>query len=153
MGISSLATILRIKLMEVFYVPWARHWFSLLRCQANASRSAHLCYSVGTFPTGGKFVHALLAMHPPEDQIIHLELPTSHKSLVVAPERLLVACIFNSSLPSSHIYQVDILTPELVLCGFVVCLYTQRAHGDFQGKDGLGPIYHEERRLSRGSTG
>jgi hypothetical protein len=98
-----------------------------------------LGYPVGTFPAGGKFIHALLAKHPPEDQIIHLELPASHEPLVVAPERLLVACIFNSSLPSLLVDQVNILTPELVLRGFIVCLYTQRAHGDFWGKDGLGP--------------
>jgi hypothetical protein len=105
------------------------------------------------FPAGGKFVHALPAKHPPEDQIIHLELPASHEPLVVAPERLPVACIFNSSLPSSLIDQVDILMSELVLHGFIICLDTQRAHGDFRGKDGLSPIHHEERRLSRGLTG
>jgi hypothetical protein len=75
-------------------------------------------------PSRGKFVHALPTMHPPEDQIIHLELPASHEPLVVVPELLPVACIFNSSLPSSLIEQVDILTPELVLCGFVICLDT-----------------------------
>jgi hypothetical protein len=112
-----------------------------------------LGYPVGTFPTGGKFIHALPAKHLPEGQIIHLELPASHKPLVVEHERLPVACIFNSSLPSSLVDQVNILTLELVLRGFVICLYTQRAHGDFRGKDGLGPIHHEERRLSRGTTG
>jgi hypothetical protein len=139
--------------MEVLYVLWARHWFSLLHCQADAFRLAHLGYLVGTFSAGGKFVHALPAKHPPEDQIIHLELLTSHEPLVVALERLPVACIFNNSLPSSLVNQVDILTPELVLRGFVVYLYTQRAHGEFRGKDDLDPIHHEERRLSRGSTG
>jgi hypothetical protein len=71
--------------MEVLYVLWMWHWFSLLRCQADASRSAHLGYPVGTLLAGGKSVHALLAKHPPEDQIIHLELPASHEPLVVAP--------------------------------------------------------------------
>jgi hypothetical protein len=112
-----------------------------------------LGYPVGTFPAGGKFVHALPAKHPPKDQIIHLELRASHEPLVVALERLPIACIFNSSLPSSLVDQVDILTPELVLRGFVICLDTQRAHGDFRGKVGLGPIHHEDRRLSHGSTG
>jgi hypothetical protein len=60
---------------------------------------------------------------------------------------------FNSRLPSSVVDQVDILTPELILRGFVIGLDTQRAHGDFWGKDSLGPIHHEERHLSRGSTG
>jgi hypothetical protein len=128
---SSLTTILRIKLTEVLYVPWAWHYFSLLRCQADTSRSTYLGYLVGTFPAGGKFVHALLTNHPSEDQIIHLDLPASHKPLVVAPERLLVACIFNSSLSSLFVGQVNILTSELVLRGFVICLDTQRAHGDF----------------------
>jgi hypothetical protein len=82
---SSLATVLMIKLTEVLYVPWMRHWFSLLRYQVDTSRSAHLGYLVGTFPAGGKFVHALPAKHPPEDQIIHLEVPASHEPLVVAP--------------------------------------------------------------------
>jgi hypothetical protein len=58
--------------MEVLYVPWARHWFSLLYCQADTCRSTHLGYLVGTFPAGEKFVHALPIKHPPEDQIIHL---------------------------------------------------------------------------------
>jgi hypothetical protein len=121
---SSLATVLRIKLTEVLYVPWACHWFSLLRYQADTSRSAHLGYPVGTFPVGEKFVHALSAKHLPEDQIIHLELPASHEPLVVAPERLSVACIFNSSLSSSLVDQVNILMSELVLCGFIICLDT-----------------------------
>jgi hypothetical protein len=150
---SSLTTVLRIKLTEVLYVPWVWHWFSLFCSQADTSRPAHLGYPEGTFPAGGKFVHALPVKHPSEDQIIHLELFASHEPLVVASERLPVACIFNSILPSSLIDKVDILTPELVLRGFVVCLDMQRAHGDFGGKDGLGPIHHEERCLSRGLTG
>jgi hypothetical protein len=150
---SSFATALSVKLTEMLYVPWAWHWFSLLRSQADASRSAHLGYPEETFPTEEKLVQALSGKHPPEDQAIHLELPVSHKLLVVAPERLPVACIFNSRLPSSPIDQVDILTPELVLCGFVVCLDTERAHGDLWGKDSLDPVHHEERCLSRGSTG
>jgi hypothetical protein len=146
---SGLVAALSIKLMDVLYVPWARHWFSLLRSQANASRSAHLGYPKGTFPVGGKLVLAILVKHPSEDQIIHLELSPSHKPLVVAP----IVCIFNSRLPSSFIDYVDIHRPELVLRGFVICLDTQRAHGDLRGKDILGPIHHEERCISCGSTG
>jgi hypothetical protein len=116
-GMSSLATALRIKLTEVLYVSWAWHWLSLLRSQADTSRSAHLGYPEGTFPTRGKFVHALPVKHPPKNQIIHLELSASHEPLVVALERLSVACIFNSRLPSSLIDQVDILMLELVLRG------------------------------------
>jgi hypothetical protein len=69
---SSLATALRIKLTEVLYVPWAWHWFSLLRSQADTSKPTHLGYSEGTFPIGEKFVHVFPVKHPREDQIIHL---------------------------------------------------------------------------------
>jgi hypothetical protein len=150
---SSLAAALSTKLTEVLYVPWAWHWFSLLRSPMDTSRSVHLGYLEGTFSTRGKLVHALPVKHPPEDQIIHLALYTSHEPLMVTPERLPVACIFNSRLSSSLVDHVNILTPKLVLRGFVVCLDMQRAHGDFRGKDSLGPIYHEEKCLSRGSTG
>jgi hypothetical protein len=121
---SSLAAALSIKLTKVFYVPWVWHWFSLLRSQQDASRSAHLCYPEGTFPVGGKFVYALPVKNPPEDKIIHLELSALHELLMVAPERLPVVCIFNSKLPSSLIDQVDIITLELVLHGFIICLDT-----------------------------
>jgi hypothetical protein len=149
---SSLIAALSIKLMEVLYVPWAWHQFSLLRSQVNASRSAHLRYPEGTFQAGGKFVHALPVKQPSEDKIIHLELFASHKPLIVAPDRLSVACIFNSRLPSSLIDQVDIITPELVLRGLIASLDTQRAHGDLQGEDSLSPVHHEESHLARGST-
>jgi hypothetical protein len=97
---SSLPIALSIKLTEVPYVLWACHWFSLLRSQADAFRSTQSGYPEGTVPVGGKLVHALPVKHPPEEQIIHLELSASHEPLVVALERLLVACIFNSRLPS-----------------------------------------------------
>jgi hypothetical protein len=82
---SRLTAALSIKLTEVFCVPWAWHWFSLLRSHADTSRSARLGYPEGTFSAGGKLVYALPIMHPPEDQIIHLELSASHEPLVVAP--------------------------------------------------------------------
>jgi hypothetical protein len=151
-GMSSLPTALSIKLTEVLYVPWVWHWFSLLS-QADTSRSKHLGCPEGTFLAGEKFVRALPIKHPLEDQIIHLKLYASHEPLVVAPKRLPVACIFNSRLSSSLVDQANILTPELVLRSFIVCLDPQRARGDFWGKDGLGPKHHEERRLSCGSTG
>jgi hypothetical protein len=54
-----------------------------------------------------------------------------HKPLVIVPERLMVPCILESCLPSSFIDKVDIITLELVLSGFIVCLDTGRDHGDF----------------------
>jgi hypothetical protein len=146
---SGLAAVLSIKITEVLYVPRSWHWFSVLHSQADASRSAYLGYPEGTFPAGGKFVHALLVKDPLKHQIIHLELSASHEPLMVAVEHLPVACIFNSRLSPSL---VDIFTPELVLHGFIVCLDTQRVHGDLWGEDNLSPAHHEERRLSRSST-
>jgi hypothetical protein len=102
---------------------------------------------------GGELVGALSAKDLPEHQTIHLELPAMHEPFVVAPKRLLVLCIFNSRLSSSLIDQVDIFTPELLLHSFIIYLDTERAHGDLRGEDCLGPVHHEERHLSRGSTG
>jgi hypothetical protein len=90
----------------VLYVSWA--W--------------HLGYPEETFPAGEKLIHALPVKHPPKDQMIHSELSASHELLVVAPECLSVACIFISRLPYLLIDQVDILTPDLVLRGFIVYL-------------------------------
>jgi hypothetical protein len=42
------------------------------------------------------------------------------------PKRLMVLCILDSCLPSSLIDEVDIITSELVLRGFVVCLDRER---------------------------
>jgi hypothetical protein len=81
-----------------------------------------LCHSEGTLPVGGELVHSFTGKNVPEHQIVHLKLPTTHEPLVIAPERLSVPCILNNCLPSSLIYEINIITPELVLCGFVVCL-------------------------------
>jgi hypothetical protein len=67
---------------------------------------------------------------------------------MIASERLAVPCIFNSRLPSSFVDEVDVITSELVLRGFIVCLDTEGAHDDFRRDDGLSPVYQEERRLS-----
>jgi hypothetical protein len=69
----------------------------------DACRLAYLGYPEGTFPVGGKLVHALPVKGPPKHQIIHLELSAMHEPLIVALERLPVACIFNSRLPPSLI--------------------------------------------------
>jgi hypothetical protein len=76
-----------------------------------------------------------------------------HKPFVVALKHLPIPCIFNSRLASSLIHQVDIFMPELVLCGFVIRLDTERAHGDLRGEDGLSPVHDEEMRLTCGLIG
>jgi hypothetical protein len=74
-GKSDLTTVLSVKLTEVLYIPRAWHWFPILRSQADASRAAYSGYPEGTFPAGGKLVHALPVKDPPEHQIVHLEPP------------------------------------------------------------------------------
>jgi hypothetical protein len=110
--------------MEVLYVPWVVQWFSILCSQADTSRAAYLGHVEGALSTGGEIVSSFSSEHPPEHQIVHLELSAAHEPLLVAFECLAVLCIFNSRLPSSFINEVDILTPELVLHDFVVCLDT-----------------------------
>jgi hypothetical protein len=64
-----------------------------------------------------------------------------------------VPCIFHGRLPSSFADKVDIFMPELVLCGFVVCLDMEGAHGNFWAEDGLSPVQQKERCFSSGLTG
>jgi hypothetical protein len=90
---SGLTIVLSIKLMDVLYVSRAWHWFSILCSQADASISTYLGYPKGTFPAGGKLVHALLVKDPSKYQIIYLEFSSSHEPLMVALERQPVACI------------------------------------------------------------
>jgi hypothetical protein len=108
----------------VLYVPWVVQWFSILRSQANTSREAYLGHAEGALLAGGELVSSFSSEHPLEHQIVHLELSVAHKLLLVVFECLAVPCIFNSRLPSSFINEVDMLSSELVLCGFVICLDT-----------------------------
>jgi hypothetical protein len=85
---------------------------------------ADLCYPEGALPIGEEFVRAFIGEYVLEHQVIHLELPATHKSLVIALERLTVLFVLDSYLPSSLINEVDVITLELVLHGFVVCLDT-----------------------------
>jgi hypothetical protein len=152
-GRGGLAAALSIKLTEVFYVPRVRQWFPILHSQADASTAADLGHLKRSLPPGGELVGSLPSEHPLEHQIIHPELSAMHKLLLIAPERLVIPCIFYSRLPSSFINKVNIFTPELILCGLVICLDTKGAHGDFWGEDGLSPIHQKERRFSGGPTG
>jgi hypothetical protein len=58
---------------------------------------------------------------------------------MIVSERLAVSCILDSWLPSSLIDKVNVITPELVLCGFIVCLDTEGAHGDLRGRMASAP--------------
>jgi hypothetical protein len=72
---------------------------------------------------------------------------------MIVLEHLAVPCIFNSKLPSSLIDEVVIFRSELVLRGFIVCLDTEGALGDFRREDDLSSVHQEERHLSGGPTG
>jgi hypothetical protein len=90
----SLMAVLRIKLMEVLYVPWIRQWFSIFHSQVDTSRAADLGHSEGALLAEGEFVITLSSEHPPEHQIVHLEFSATHELLLVAFERLAVSYIF-----------------------------------------------------------
>jgi hypothetical protein len=64
----------------------------------------------------------------------------------------MVPCIFNSRLPPSFVDKIDIFASELVLCDFIVCLDTERAHDDFQGEDDLSPVHKKEMHFSSAPT-
>jgi hypothetical protein len=83
----------------VLYVSWVVQWFSILCSQADTSRVANLGHAEGALPVRGELVSSFSSEHPPEHQIIHLELSTAYELLLVAFECLVVPCIFNSRLP------------------------------------------------------
>jgi hypothetical protein len=72
----------------------------------------------------GELISTLLSEHPLEHKIVQLKLSAMHEPYLVAFECLAVPYIFDSSLLSSLIDEVDIFMPELVLCGFIVYLDT-----------------------------
>jgi hypothetical protein len=108
----------------VLYVLWVVQWFSILLSQADTSRAAYLGHAEGALPAEGELVSSFSNEHPPEHQIVHLELSVAHELLLVTFECLMVPCIFNSILSSSSIGEVDILASDLVLRVFVVYLDT-----------------------------
>jgi hypothetical protein len=87
-------------------------------------RAADLGHSEGALPARAKLVSALSCEHPPEHQIIHLELSATHEPLSIALECLAVPCILNSRFSSLLIDEVNIFTSELVLHVFIICLDT-----------------------------
>jgi hypothetical protein len=110
--------------MQVLYVPKILQWCSILCSQADVSGATDLCHSKGTHPTRGELVHSFTGKNASEHQIIHRKLPTM-------PEHLSVPCILDNCFPSSLDDEVNIITSDLVMCDFVVCLDTEGVHGDF----------------------
>jgi hypothetical protein len=145
-GWNDLASGLSIKLTEVLYVPRVWQWLSIFCCQEDTSRAANLGQSKGALLARGELVSAFSCKHLPEHQIIHLDLSATHEPLSIVLECFVILCILNSRLPCSLIDQVNILALKLVLHSFIV-------YGDLWGEDGLRPVHHEERHLTRGSSG
>jgi hypothetical protein len=111
-----------------------------------------LCYPKRTLPAGGELVCAFTGEYAPEHQIINLELSTMHESLVVASESLTVPCVLESCLPSSLVDEVDIITSEMVLRSFIICLDMGGDHGDHWEDNGRNLVHQEERCIHCGPT-
>jgi hypothetical protein len=79
--------------MEMLHVPRIWQWCSILHSQVDTSRSANLCHPKKMLPTGGELVYTFTGKYASEQQIVHLELPSVHKLLVIASKRLAVPCI------------------------------------------------------------
>ena len=56
---------------------------------------------------------------PSEDEVASPELPTVHEPLMIAPERLVVACILDCCSPPSLVNEVHVVASQLLLHGFV----------------------------------
>src|SRR6185437_9407296 len=102
---------LGVKLTQMLYVPWVGQRHSVFCGEANASGPAYLCNPEGPLPAGGKFVEPCSAQDPSEDEVASPELPTVHEPLMIAPERLVVACISDCCSPPSLINEVHVVTP------------------------------------------
>jgi len=60
----------------------------------------------------------------PLDQVPSPELPTMHKPLVIAPERLVVPCILDCSSPPPFVKKVHVVSSLLFLQGLIKSLDT-----------------------------
>ena len=106
----------------MLYIPWVGQRHSIFCGKANAPGPAHLCNLEGPLPAGGELVEPCSVQDPFEDEVDSPELPTMHEPLMIAPERLLVACISDCCLPPLFVNEVHIITPQLFLYGLVKSL-------------------------------
>ena len=91
----------------MLYVPWIGERDSFFRCEANASGSAYFYYLEGPFPAGGEFVEPCSVQDPSEDEVASPELPTVHESLMIAPERMVVALLELLKYPFYPLFILD----------------------------------------------
>ena len=101
---------------------WVGQRHSIFCGKVNASGPAYLCNLEGPLPAGGEFVEPRSVQDPSEDEVASPELPTVHEPLMIAPERLVVACVSDCCSPSSLVDEVDIITPLLLLHKFIKSL-------------------------------
>ena len=90
--------------------------------QGERTGPAYFCNLEGPLPTGGEFVEPCSVQDPSQDEVASPELPTVHEPLMIAPERLVVACISDSCSPPSFVNEVHIVASQLFLHGLVKSL-------------------------------
>ena len=98
----------------MLYVPWVGQWHSIFCGKANASGPTYFCNLEGPLPAGGEFVEPCPVQDPSQDEVASSELPNVHEPLMIAPERLVVACISDCCSQPSFINEVHIVTPQLM---------------------------------------
>jgi len=103
----------------MLYVPRVGQRYSVFCGEANTSGPAYLCNLERPLPAGGEFVEPRSVQDPSEDEVASPELPTVHEPLMIAPERLVVACISDCCSPPSLVNEVHVVAPQLLLHGFV----------------------------------
>src|SRR6185295_16958913 len=111
---------LGVELTQKLYVPWVGQRHSIFCGEANASGPAYLCNLEGPLPAGGEFVEPRSVQDPSEDEVASPELPTVHEPLMIAPERLVVACISDCCSPPSLVNEVHVVAPQLLQAGGAV---------------------------------
>ena len=98
----------------MLYVPRVGQRHSVFCGEANASGPAYLCNLERPLPAGGEFVEPRSVQDPSEDEVASPELPTVHELLMIAPERLVVACISDCCSPPSLVNEVHVVAPQLL---------------------------------------
>ena len=95
----------------MLYIPWVGQRHPIFCGKTNASGPAYFYNLEGPLPAEGEFMEPYSVLDSPQDEVASLELPAVHKPLMIAPERLVVACISDCCSPPSFANEVHIVTP------------------------------------------
>jgi hypothetical protein len=95
----------------MLYVPRIGKRLSFSCSKSDTPGSVYFRHLEGSLPAGGELVEPFSVQYSLKDQVPDPELPTMHKPLVVAPERLVVPCISDRRSPSALVDEVHVLTP------------------------------------------